>query len=156
MVSLATLGSFDLLLTTLQGWRCHVDSYSAFTDNGGFAKTDLQTKLQEHNITHVFLSGLAFDYCVFWSGKDSAKFGYKTYIIEDASRGIAEDTINYARKSMMNMGIEIISSTDIGTVIERIKNPSIIDIARNNYTPLLLIVVIVVLLILQKNLCYQK
>ena len=52
-----------------------VDSYSVFYDNGGFGQTEMQSRLQSAGITTVFITGLARDYCVYWSAKDALKLG---------------------------------------------------------------------------------
>jgi nicotinamidase/pyrazinamidase len=49
----------------------------------------------------VYLTGLALDYCVFWSSKDAKTNGFDTFVIEDATRGIAADTIEHAKTVMM-------------------------------------------------------
>jgi len=105
-----------------KGWRCHIDSYSAFADNGGFSQTLLQSKINEYGITHIFVSGLAFDYCVFWSGKDAvALAGLKTFVIEDASRGISQATIEEARIAMKELVIEVITSEALPATLADIK-----------------------------------
>ncbi|CAF1251253.1 unnamed protein product [Rotaria sp. Silwood1] len=63
-----------------------IDSYSAFMDNGGVRKTELDDKLREYNVKHVFLAGLATDYCVSATAFDAFNLNYNTYIIEDATR----------------------------------------------------------------------
>ena len=50
-----------------------VDSYSAFFDNGGFTNTELHDKLQAAGITTVYVTGLARDYCVYYTSKDAKK-----------------------------------------------------------------------------------
>ena len=52
-----------------------MDSYSAFFDNGGFSKTDLENKLIELGVDRVFVSGLALDFCVFYSAMDADHLG---------------------------------------------------------------------------------
>ena len=52
-----------------------VDSYSGFYDNGGFKQTELDGVLKSHAIQRVIITGLAFDYCVYYSSKDAASLG---------------------------------------------------------------------------------
>ncbi|KAK3609151.1 hypothetical protein CHS0354_002130 [Potamilus streckersoni] len=56
-----------------KGYNCDVDSYSAFYDNGGFRQTELYTTLQSHGVTTVIVTGLALDYCVYYTAKDAKK-----------------------------------------------------------------------------------
>ena len=117
-----------------------IDSYSAFFDNGGFSKTDLESKLEQHGVHKVFVSGLALDFCVFYSamdadhlGKSNLKLyfqnhhlyknyvkllsGYETYVIHDATRGISEQGIKEALQQMTNNDIKIINSSELEDVL---------------------------------------
>lgn len=57
----------------------------------GFGAEGLLTFLKDKNVKEVFVTGLATDYCVKDTVIDSAKAGFKTTVIWDACRGIAED-----------------------------------------------------------------
>jgi isochorismate hydrolase len=57
-----------------------IDSYSAFFDNGGFSHTELNDKLKGNNINTVIVTGLALDYCVFYTAKDAKKLGQPSFI----------------------------------------------------------------------------
>ena len=46
-----------------------------FYDNSGFDKTILEAELKKHKIDTIFLTGLARDYCVYWTSKDAIKLG---------------------------------------------------------------------------------
>lgn len=96
-----------------KGTNCHVDSYSAFFDNGRFSQTDLNQKLRERDISQVYIVGLALDYCVFYSAMDSVESGYETFVIVDATRGIAETSIRSALEQMELSGVKLINSTDV-------------------------------------------
>jgi nicotinamidase/pyrazinamidase len=65
-----------------------IDSYSAFFDNGHRKATGLGDYLKEQGIDEVYLCGLAIDYCVKFSALDALDLGFKTYVIEDACRGV--------------------------------------------------------------------
>ena len=95
----------------------HMDAYSAFYDNGRLAKTALDDILKGKKITTVFISGLAFDFCVAWSAKDATELGYTVYVIEDATAGIAPDTVEMERQAMLDAGVTIIQSGDIAGIL---------------------------------------
>lgn len=97
----------DLLI--YKGSVPHVDSYSAFWDNGKLSQTNLFQTLLEHSITQTFVCGLATDFCVLFSAVDSAEHGFKTYCIEDASRGVADNSISAAKQKMIDAGVTIIT-----------------------------------------------
>ena len=47
-----------------KGINPEIDSYSAFWDNKKYSCTELNSLLKEHNITDVFVCGIAYDFCV--------------------------------------------------------------------------------------------
>lgn len=57
----------------------------------GFGANGLISFLVERGVTETFITGLATDYCVKDTALDSVKYGYKTNMIWDATRGIADD-----------------------------------------------------------------
>ncbi|KAK5147823.1 NAD(+) salvage pathway protein [Rachicladosporium monterosium] len=50
--------------------------------------SQLADTLRHAGITHVFVCGLAWDFCVKATAIDAAKEGFTTFAIHDASRGI--------------------------------------------------------------------
>ncbi len=52
-----------------------MDSYSLFFDNGGWRQTELQDILVENDIGTLFLTGLARDFCVYWTALDGINLG---------------------------------------------------------------------------------
>lgn len=58
------------------------DAYS------GFDGTELDRLLKERGITRVFVGGLATDYCVLNTVKDSLKLSYETLLLSDAIRAV--------------------------------------------------------------------
>ena len=92
-----------------------VDSYSAFKDNAGDALTGLHTFLRDKGVTELDVCGLATDYCVRFSAEDAVDLlpGVKVRFIEDASRGITVEGIADAVASMRDMGVDIVTSTEL-------------------------------------------
>lgn len=95
----------------LKGTLSNVDAYSAFWDNMRLKETGLRQELMLKKIEDVFVCGLALDYCVAASAMDSVRAGFKTFVIEDACRGIDEDEIQQKRMEMLQNGIKLIDST---------------------------------------------
>ncbi len=52
-----------------------LDSYSVFYDNGDFRSTELHQILTDNDISQIYLTGLATDYCVYWSALDAHNLG---------------------------------------------------------------------------------
>lgn len=71
-----------------KGQDPQVDSYSGFFDNDRRHDTGLADYLKEHGVTDVYIAGLATDYCVQATALDAVSLGFRTYVIEDACRGV--------------------------------------------------------------------
>jgi nicotinamidase/pyrazinamidase len=71
-----------------KGTDSFVDSYSAFYDNEHLRSTGLGEYLKEHNVTDVYIMGLATDYCVKYSCMDAISLNFNVYIIKNACRGV--------------------------------------------------------------------
>lgn len=65
-----------------------VDSYSGFFDNKKKEDTGLTAYLHAHNISDLYVTGLAADYCVKFTVLDALKEGFDTYLIADATRAV--------------------------------------------------------------------
>jgi len=96
-------------LVVQKGKNQFVDAYSGFMDNTQNVKTELDSKLQEKGITHLYVVGIATDVCVRWSVRDAldAKTGsYQVTIISDAMAPVMGDYSNHwdAIKSMVDEG----------------------------------------------------
>jgi nicotinamidase/pyrazinamidase len=65
-----------------------VDSYSGFFDNGRSHATGLGEFLKHKNVSQVYVSGLATDYCVKWTALDSISLGFETFVLKNACRGV--------------------------------------------------------------------
>jgi nicotinamidase/pyrazinamidase len=75
-----------------KGCRVALDSYSAFFENDHVTATGLDGWLRQRGFRHLFLCGLATDFCVAWSAEDAARLGYAVTIVEDACRAIGLPT----------------------------------------------------------------
>jgi len=91
------------------------DSYSGLFDNGHRKSTGLGEWLKAQGVTEVYVCGLATDYCVKFTALDAAKMGFKTHLIEDASRGVNlhPDDVNNAIAEMKRAGVAINQSAEL-------------------------------------------
>jgi nicotinamidase/pyrazinamidase len=78
-------------LIVRKGYRRTIDSYSAFYENDHATPTGLGGYLRERGIGHVFLCGLATDFCVAYSALDARRESFAVTVIEDACRAIDLD-----------------------------------------------------------------
>ena len=96
-----------------KGCRLEVDSYSGFWDNNHRSATDLESMLRARAITDVYVCGLAYDYCVGFSALDAAEAGFRVWLVEDASKGVAQQTVADMRAKCASSGVRIISSQQV-------------------------------------------
>ncbi|MES2572955.1 MAG: bifunctional nicotinamidase/pyrazinamidase [Verrucomicrobiota bacterium] len=103
----------------VKGTDIGIDSYSGFYDNGHRNATGLGAHLKEQGVTEVYVAGLATDYCVKFTALDAVHLGFRTYLIEDACRGVnlQPDDVGRAVEEMRRTGIGIVTS---GQVAERL------------------------------------
>jgi nicotinamidase/pyrazinamidase len=78
-------------LVLRKGFRCSIDSYSAFFENDRTTPTGLGGYLRERGLMRIFLAGLAYDYCVGYSALDARKLGFEAFVVRDACRAIDLD-----------------------------------------------------------------
>jgi len=92
-----------------KGTNPHIDSYSAFYDNGSNQSTGLTELLRNRGVTEIDIVGLATDYCVKFTALDAVKDGFKTTLLVDACRGvdIQEGDVEAAILEMQNAGVTI-------------------------------------------------
>lgn len=101
-------------LCVKKGTNRDVDSYSAFLEADRKSLTGLARELRRLGITEVFVCGLATDFCVSWTALDAASAGFKTFVIEEASRGLdVGGSLKAARKAWDNAGIKLAAISDI-------------------------------------------
>ena len=70
-----------------KGMDPHEDAYSAFhsrDDEGRY----LEDLLRDYSVEHIYICGLALDYCVKWSCIDAAGKGLHMYPLIDATRAV--------------------------------------------------------------------
>lgn len=65
----------------------NTDSYSAF-DGKDERGMRLAGSLKEKGVNHIFVGGLATDYCVRQTALDGLRSGFKVTILEDAVKGV--------------------------------------------------------------------
>jgi nicotinamidase/pyrazinamidase len=91
-----------------------VDSYSAFLEADRTSRTGLDGYLAARGITHVYLVGLATDFCVAWSALDARRFGFEATLIEDACRAIdLNGSMDAAWENLRAAGVRRIASASL-------------------------------------------
>lgn len=93
-----------------KGMEEDIDTYSAFFDNGHKKDTGLTGYLRARNIDHVYIVGLAGDFCVNFSIRDALNQGFKVTLLEDCTRPIDKENFNNVLNELKQIGAEIIQS----------------------------------------------
>jgi nicotinamidase/pyrazinamidase len=95
----------------LKGTQDKDDGYSAFEATN----LDLATYLKQADITELYVVGLATDYCVKASALDSAKNGFRTFVVTDAVApvNVQPDDGTKALSEMTRAGITLVGSSQI-------------------------------------------
>lgn len=116
-----------------KGKNPNVDSYSAFWDNNKHSQTELVQILSKHNITDVYLCGVAYDVCVGFTGLDAMDHGFRVVALDDACRGVDIEKIDEMKKSLQEKGAIIISTCKVKDIVEGSDRPPKLGIqtARN-------------------------
>ena len=103
------LDNAELILR--KGSRSTIDSYSAFNENDRITRTGLTGYLRERGLGRIFLTGLAYDFCVRHSAIDGMRAGFETYVVEDACRAIAlGDSVAATNHAFNEAGVRRITS----------------------------------------------
>ncbi|KAL6047719.1 Nicotinamidase [Balamuthia mandrillaris] len=89
------------------------DNYSAFWDNEKQVPSGLEQKLKTAGVRKVYVCGLALDYCVGSTAIDAAEAGFECYVIQDATRGISEETIRKEYDLFKAKGVGVITSKQL-------------------------------------------
>lgn len=95
-----------------KGYRRPIDSYSGFVENDHKTETGLDGYLQGRGVKRIFICGLAFDYCVYFTAADGAEKGYEVIVLTDLSQpvGAPEGRIERAREDLANKGVQFAKS----------------------------------------------
>ena len=93
-----------------KGCNPKIDSYSAFFENDKNTTTGLEGYLKKKEIKRLYLCGLAFDYCVFYSALDGANLGFEVFVFQDLTKAIKlNNSEKIAKKTMIEKGIKLIN-----------------------------------------------
>jgi len=95
----------------IKGTRDKDDGYSAFEATN----LDLCAYLKDRNVTDLYITGLATDYCVKASALDATKRGFNTCVVTDAvvAVNVNPDDGKNALDEMQGAGITLLDSSHI-------------------------------------------
>lgn len=96
-----------------KGMEKSIDSYSGFFDNEKKKATGMGAYLKGRGVSSIFVTGLAADYCVYFTALDAMELGFKSTIITDATRAIDNDEFAKKLSDFKAKGGMEISSTQV-------------------------------------------
>ncbi len=91
------------------------DGYSAFEATND----DLEDFLKRNGIDHLYITGLATDYCVRATALDALKRGFKVSVVKEAVRGVKLEDSERALKEIQENGGEVISVNEVKKRLSR-------------------------------------
>lgn len=99
-----------------KGTDPEIDSYSGFFDNGRRKATGLGDWLRAQGVDEVVVCGLATDYCVKATAIDAAQLGFRTFLAQDACRGVgmAPGDVPAALAAMAAAGVRLATVDGLG------------------------------------------
>lgn len=95
-----------------KGTHRQVDSYSGFFDNGHQHSTGLADYLRQQDVRHVYVMGLATDYCVHATVIDAIEQRFRVTLVVDGCRGVdlRPGDVERSVNEMRNAGAEVTTS----------------------------------------------
>ncbi len=96
-----------------KGMDRNVEMYSAFADPFGRklgTNLDLAAMLNDSDISHVYVVGLAGDYCVSCTAIDAQKEGFKVYVVREGVKSVdpSDNGWGAAVRTMEEIGVNIV------------------------------------------------
>ncbi|XP_022244231.1 uncharacterized protein LOC106461530 [Limulus polyphemus] len=101
-----------------KGINSNIDSYSAFWDNQKMSETKLGAELRKWNVGDVYICGLAYDVCVGSTALHALEHGYRTVVVDDASRGVNMEEIAYMQKTLISRNAVVVTSDKVRDMVE--------------------------------------
>jgi nicotinamidase/pyrazinamidase len=96
-----------------KGTNRNYDSYSGFKDNCGNEPTGLEALLKDHNITDVFVVGVATEFCVAFTALHALEAGFATTVIVDACQAIEQDVADKLLQRYRRRGGKVAYAQDV-------------------------------------------
>lgn len=108
-----------------KGQDKRVEMYSAFADpfmDPCVSKSSLAKILHDEGVTDVFVAGLAADYCVRYTALDSAKEGFNTWVIGEATKAVDPSSMEQVHEEYSKAGVTVIGKDD--EILQKVKQHS--------------------------------
>ncbi|KAF3941420.1 Nicotinamidase [Dactylella cylindrospora] len=94
-----------------KGTDDRVEMYSCFHDpftNPRVSDSGLVERLKKKDVTHVYIVGLAMDYCVKCSAVDARKAGFEVYVVKEGTKAVDPSVWDQVVEELGGIGISVI------------------------------------------------
>ncbi|QUC17422.1 uncharacterized protein UV8b_01663 [Ustilaginoidea virens] len=92
-----------------KGRHPRVEMYSAFYDPFRVSDSGLAGMLRRRRVTHVFVAGLAADYCVRATAEHAVDEGFVAYVVDEATRPVCPGEWAACREALARHGVGLVS-----------------------------------------------
>ena len=101
-----------------KGCTPYIDSYSAFFDNKKLGKTELEDLLRARGVTDIYVCGIAYDVCVASTAYHAQELGFRTVLVDDASKGINHDGIKGTIQKIKDNHGCVVESSEVKVMVQ--------------------------------------
>lgn len=101
-----------------KGCTPYIDSYSAFFDNQKLGKTELEDLLRARGVTDIYVCGIAYDVCVASTAYHAQELGFRTVLVDDASKGINHDGIKGTIQKIKDNHGCVVESSEVKVMVQ--------------------------------------
>ncbi|KAK4132041.1 Isochorismatase hydrolase [Trichocladium antarcticum] len=98
--------------TIEKGTDARLEMYSAFyppLQDPRVGDSGLAALLRAHGTTHVYVVGLAGDYCVRRTAEDAVREGFVAYVIEEGTRAVDREGWEGCKREMEGAGVQVVA-----------------------------------------------
>ncbi|AJC72201.1 pyrazinamidase/nicotinamidase pxnc [Thermococcus guaymasensis DSM 11113] len=79
----------------------------------GFEGTNLAEILKEKGVKRVYVCGVATEYCVRATALDAVKYGFETYLLKDAIKGINPEDEKKTLEELQRAGVKLVECSSV-------------------------------------------
>ncbi|KAK8100165.1 nicotinamidase [Apiospora kogelbergensis] len=95
-----------------KGQDARIEMYSPFYDKFTSPRgcdSGLAGRLRDAGITHVYVVGLAADYCVRSCAEDAAREGFRSYVIDEGTRPVDKGNWAQCKTELEELGVKVVT-----------------------------------------------
>ncbi|ORC91204.1 putative pyrazinamidase/nicotinamidase [Trypanosoma theileri] len=92
-----------------KGVSAAAESYSAFADECG-TTTGLAALLRGLSVRRVWICGVAYEYCVYFTARDAVRAGFEVVVLQDATRAVDTTVVPARMLELQREGVVHVNS----------------------------------------------